>query len=420
MSSLKVVLLTVLVSLGSVVQATELRFSCSLWGCQSFQARAEVWAQEHAHRITPYDASWMADNLLSLYRQMLGAKSTDFDLLIIDTIWPGVLSTHLLDLREHLSAARIAQHFKPIIDNLTDAQGRLVAMPLFTDAGLLYYRKDLLDKYGFAPPETWEELERIARVILEREADPELVGFVWQGKAYEGLTCDALEWIDSYRGGTIVDAQGAITINNAQARRALEMARNWIGSISPPEVLTYTEVDALWKFAAGHAIFMRNWTEYWKDVEAPDSAVKGRVAMVALPKGGESGKHSGTLGDMSLAISRYSRHIPEAVQALEYLTGQDSQRWFATQSSFSPTIIELYDALGLVEDRAFMVAFKDVLLNGVSRPSTVTGISYPKVSKKFYTAVHAILSGEHTTEEALTALEADLRLIRERSPSWSH
>ncbi|MTW19629.1 extracellular solute-binding protein [Allochromatium palmeri] len=70
---------------------------------------------------------------------------------------------------------------------------------------LLYYRKDLLDKHGFAPPETWADLERIARVILEREADPQLAGFVWQGSAYEGLTCNALEWIDSYRGGTIID-----------------------------------------------------------------------------------------------------------------------------------------------------------------------------------------------------------------------
>lgn len=404
-----------LMLLAPLAHAVDIRFSCSLWGCQAFQERAELWAHEHGHRVIPYEAGWMSDNLLGLYRQFLGTQSKEFDLLMIDTIWPGVLSKHLVDLRQYLPARSIEQHFKPIIDNLTDSEGRLIGMPLFTDAGLLYYRKDLLDKYGFAPPETWSELERIARTILEQEDDPQLAGFVWQGNGYEGLTCNALEWIDSYRGGTIIDEQGEITVDNARARRALAMARAWIGDISPPEVLSYTEIESARHFVTGHAIFMRNWMEYWNDVEAADSAVRGKVAMVPIPKGGADGKHSGTLGDMSLAVSRYSDHIPEAVQLLEYLTDQDAQQWYATAYSFSPTIIGLYDALARTPERTFMATFKDVLLDGVARPSTVTGMAYPKVSKKFYTAVHAILSGEAELDDALPVLEADLRLIRQRA-----
>ena len=402
---------------GPPLSATDIRFSCSLWGCQAFQERAKIWAHEHGHRLISYEVGRMADNLLGFYRQFLSAQSQDFDILLIDTIWPGVLGQHLVDLRPYLSSSTIEQHFKPIIDNLTDEAGHLVGLPLFTDAGLLYYRKDLLDKYGFAPPETWAELEHIARVIAEREADPQLVGFLWQGSGYEGLTCNALEWIDSYRGGTIIDAAGEITINNPQARRALAMARDWIGTISPRTVLTYSEIETTQDFVAGHAIFMRNWMEYWKDVEAPDSAVKGRVGMVPLPKGGADGKHSGTLGDMSLAVSRYSEHIPEAVQLLVYLTDQQAQRQYATDYSFSPTIMDLYAVLGAIPERSFMFAFKDVLLNGVARPATVTGIAYPKVSKKFYTTVQAILSGEVAIDAALSTLEADLRLIRHRA-NW--
>jgi hypothetical protein len=253
---------------GPPAPADDIRFSCSLWGCEAFQEQAEVWTREHGHRLVSYEVGWMADNLLGFYRQLLSAQSPEFDVLLIDTIWPGVLSRHLVDLRPHLPASSIEQHFEPIIDNLTDGEGRLVGMPLFTDAGLLYYRKDLLDKHGFAPPETWADLERIARVILEREADPQLAGFVWQGSAYEGLTCNALEWIDSYRGGTIIDDRGEITVNNPQAQRALEMARGWIGTISPREVLAYSEIETARHFVTGRAIFMRNWMEYWKDVEA--------------------------------------------------------------------------------------------------------------------------------------------------------
>lgn len=418
MASSRLLALGLLMLFGSSAPADDIRLSCSLWGCQAFQEQAEVWTREHGHRLMTYEVGWMADNLLGFYRQLLSAQSPEFDVLLIDTIWPGVLSRHLVDLRPYLPAQSIEQHFKPIIDNLTDGEGRLVGMPLFTDAGLLYYRQDLLDKHGFAPPETWADLERIARVVLEREADPQLAGFVWQGSAYEGLTCNALEWIDSYRGGTIVDDQGEITIDNPQARRALEMARGWIGTISPREVLTYTEIETTRHFVAGHAIFMRNWMEYWKDVEAADSAVRGRVGMAPLPKGGADGKHSGTLGDMSLAVSRYSERIPEAVQLVAALTDQSAQRRYATDYSFSPTIIDLYEALGQVPERAFMLAFKDVLLDGVARPSTVTGVAYPKVSKKFYTAVQSILSGEVAADAALDTLEADLRLIRQRA-NWS-
>lgn len=417
MVSARLAALVLLMLFGSPASAADIRFSCSLWGCQAFQERAEVWTREHGHRLVSYEVGWMADNLLGFYRQLLSAQSHEFDILLIDTIWPGVLSRHLVDLRPYLPARSIEQHFKPIIDNLTDGEGRLVGMPLFTDAGLLYYRKDLLDKHGFAPPETWADLERIARIILEREADPQLAGFVWQGSAYEGLTCNALEWIDSYRGGTIIDDRGEITVNNPRAQRALEMARGWIGTISPREVLTYSEIETKRHFVAGHAIFMRNWMEYWKDVEAVDSAVKGRVGMVPLPKGGADGKHSGTLGDMSLAVSRYSERVPEAVRLVAYLTDRSAQHQYATDYSFSPTIIDLYETLGQVPERVVMRAFEDVLLGGVARPSTVTGVAYPKVSKKFYTAVQSILSGEVAADAALNMLEADLRLIRRRA-NW--
>jgi len=418
LSSLKTALLALLMLSAPLASAEDIRFSCMLLGCEAFQERARALADEQGDRVIPYEAGRMADNLLGLYRQFLAQQSKEFDILLIDTVWPGVLGKHLVDLRDYLPPESIAQHFPPIIANLTDDEGRVVGLPLFTDAGLLYYRKDLLDKHGFAPPTTWAELERIARVILEREADPDLVGYVWQGNAYEGLTCNALEWVDSYRGGTIVNARGDITINNPQARQALEMARGWIGTISPPEVLSYTEFESSRRFVSGQAIFMRNWMEYWKNVEAPGSAVRGKVGMAPVPKGGADGKHSGTLGDMSLAISRYSDQIPEAARLLDALTGAASQYWYATEHSFSPSIIALYEALGQVPERAFMVAYKDVLLNGVARPSTVTGVSYPKVSRKFYGAVHAVLSGELEPDAALRQLEADLERIREHA-NWS-
>ncbi len=120
--------------------------------------------------------------------------------------------------------------------------GKLVAMPWFADAGLLYYRKDLLEKYNRPAPQTWADLTATAQTIQEGERKAgraEFWGFVWQGRAYEGLTTNALEWVASHGGGTIVDGKGEVTINNPKAMEALKVAAAWVGKITPPGVLNY-------------------------------------------------------------------------------------------------------------------------------------------------------------------------------------
>lgn len=407
----------VLIGLVSGSLQAEIQFSCSLWGCKTFQHSAQLWAADNHQPVAPYEVGHLADNLLGLYRQVLSAHSNEFDLLLVDTIWPGVLSKHLVDLRPVLGAQRIAGYFQPLIDNFTDRAGRLVAVPLFADAGLLYYRQDLLAKHGFAVPQTWDELEHIARTILQREDNPRLAGFVWQGKAYEGLTCNALEWVASHGGGTIIDADGRVSINNPQARQALSRARAWIGEISPPQVLEETELESMQRFRAGEAIFMRNWMEYWAQLDEADSPVQGRVGMAPLPKGGPQGQHAATLGDMGLAVSRYSAHRPATLALLSALTDATAQRRHALLASYPPTLTALYEDPALLEQRGFMRVFQQVLQHGVARPSQVTGLVYPKVSKTFYTQVHAILSATVEPGPALIDLEAALEQIRARS-SW--
>jgi hypothetical protein len=152
----------------------------------------------------------------------------------VDVVWPGILGQHFLDLSQK-AQGQMAQHFPPMVQSAT-IDGKLVAVPWFADAGLLYYRKDLLQKYGRPVPQTWEELTETARIVQEGERKGDnngFTGFVWQGRAYEGLTTVALEWVSSHGGGTIVDEKGEITINNPKAVQALKTAAGWVGKISP-------------------------------------------------------------------------------------------------------------------------------------------------------------------------------------------
>ncbi|MEM7025986.1 MAG: ABC transporter substrate-binding protein, partial [Pseudomonadota bacterium] len=324
-------------------------------------------------------------------------------------------ANHFIDLSEHIPADQISQHFPAIVDNNTVAD-RFVAMPWFTDAGILYYRQDLLDKYGKQAPTTWQELAATAQEIQDAEraeGNDRMWGFVFQAKAYEGLTCDALEWIDSFGGGAIVAEDGSITINNEKAAEALDTAATWIGTIAPEGVLNYAEEEARGVFQSGNAVFMRNWPYAWALGNAPDSEVSGKIGVSALPKGGEDGKNTGVLGGWQLAVSKYSANPELAASLVAYLTSYDEQKRRAIKGSYNPTIEGLYEDKEVLEATPFFGDLYETFVNAVARPSKVTGDKYNQVSAEFFNASHDVLSGETTGAEAVAELESKLdRLSR--------
>ena len=194
------------------------------------------------------------------YKLWLAAENPDIDVYRTDVIWAPQLANQFVDLTEATKDV-IGDHFPAIVESQT-VNGKLVAMPYFTDAPALYYRTDLLEKYGKDVPTTWAELTATAQEIMDAEhgaGNTGLYGFVFQGSAYEGLTCDALEWVMSNGGGQIVEPDGSISINNPKAAEAIEMAKGWVGTIAPEGVLAYKEEDSRGVWQTGNAVFMRNW-----------------------------------------------------------------------------------------------------------------------------------------------------------------
>jgi ABC-type sugar transport system, periplasmic component len=344
------------------------------------------------------------------YRLWLSAKNPDIDVYRTDVIWAPQLAQHLVDLSEAAKDV-VGDHFEAIIESQT-VDGRLVALPMFTDAPALFYRTDLLEKYGKQPPATWAELEATAKEIQDAERAAganDMWGFVFQGAAYEGLTCDALEWIKSFGGGQIVEADGTISVNNEQAVKALETAKGWIGTIAPGGVLAYKEEDSRGVWQTGKAVFMRNWPYAFALGNSADSAVKGAFDVVPLPMGeGEEARSAATLGGWNLAVSNYSRHHEAAIELVKYLASTEAQKFRAVGFSKLPTIKSLYDDPEVAEKQPVIPRWKDIFLNAVPRPSAPTKGAYNEVSAKFWTAVHNTLSGRGSAADNLAELEIDL------------
>jgi trehalose/maltose transport system substrate-binding protein len=348
---------------------------------------------------------------LGVYLQLFAAESPDVDVFQIDVIWPGDLAEHLIDLAPYMTEDEIAAHFPAIIENNT-VDGALVGIPWFTDAGLLYFRTDLLEKYGYdAAPANWDELTEMAQVIQDGEradGNSEFWGFVWQGNAYEGLTCDALEWQYSESDTQIVNPEtGEIEVVNDATIAAFERAAGWVGSISPDGVTSYGEEDARGTWQAGNAAFMRNWPYAYSLGNAEDSPIAGLFDVSPLPFGA-SGHGAATLGGWQLAVSKYSANPDAAAAVAVFLTSYDEQKVRAVDGSLNPTIMSLYEDADVLEAAPFFGSLYDVFINAVARPSTMSAPNYNEVSVAYFTAVHSILTGEEDAAVAMELLELDL------------
>jgi trehalose/maltose transport system substrate-binding protein len=378
------------------------------------RAVAEEWAKKTGNKIEYISRPNDASATLQQFQQYWAAKSPDIDVYMVDVIWQGILAPHAVDMKKYYNEAELKEFFPRIIENNT-VGGKLASIPWFTDAGVFYYRKDLLEKYGFKePPQTWEELTEMSKKIQEGERAAGLGdfhGFVFQGKASESVTCNALEWIYSFNGGSIVEPDKKVSINNPNAIKALETAKGWVGTISPKGVTTYGEEEARNVWQAGNAAFMRNWPYAYALGNDPKSVIAGKFDVTVLPKGGADGKNAACLGGWQLMVSAYSKAPDAAADLVKYLASAEMQKKRAIELTQLPTLPALYSDPQVLEKNPYWKNMLDVLANAVARPSTVTGADYNQLSTAFFQSVNKVLTGGESAESAVKNVERTAKRI---------
>lgn len=351
------------------------------------------------------------DQQHQFYVTALEGRSSAFDVFALDVIWVQEFARAgwILDLTPRLGE-RGLEGFLPGPVEAVTSKGKVYAIPWFINAGVLYFRKDLLAKYGFEPPQTFKELVESTKAILEREQDPDLKGFVWQGKQYEGLVCVVLEFIHGNGGRVLNDGRSAL--RDERAVEALRFMRDLIlvEKVSPPLVTSADEEAARHLFGNGRAIFMRNWPYAWKLYEQEGSKVKGKVGIASIPSF-EGYESAPTLGGWQLGINRYSRHPDSAWKLVEFLTSQEAQKILAMKLGFPPPRDVLYQDGDLRRANPFIPLLYEAMRRARPRPPTpfylmISQILQPELSA----AILGIKSPEQALEDASRLIEHILKL----------
>ncbi len=362
------------------------------------------WSAKTGHEVKLAQTPESSTDRLIMYQQVLYEMHNTIDVLMIDIVWPGLLQKYLVDLSNY--DIDTGEHLPVLIEN-NSVNGKLVALPWFGDVGLLYYRKDLLEAHNLPVPSTWEELNATAAFVqssMRSQGNKDFWGYVWQGDAYEGLTCNVVEWIASRNAGSIIESNRNVSINSSAAINALQTASDWIGTISPDDVLNFREEDARTAFQEGQALFMRNWPYAWKLLQSEDSAVRNKIGIAPLPAGAK-GRHAGTLGGWQLAVSKYSENQALAVDLVRYLTGPEEQKIRLETAGYLPTRPALYKDPEIHKNSPHLADIFASLEKGVTRPSSAAGRAYKHVSRNIFTRVAMTLRGEMEPKAAILELE---------------
>ncbi|HSC42485.1 MAG TPA: ABC transporter substrate-binding protein [Candidatus Binatia bacterium] len=356
-----------------------------------------------------------------LVTQKLRNRDAEMDVFFMDVVWPAEFAAAGW-------ALPVDQFFPPTAQSgFLDAPvkantygGRIYGIPMFVDAGMLYYRKDLLAKYQLRPPDTWPELVRQAQFIISQERDPYLTGYSAQFKQYEGLVCNMMEFILS-NGGALWDEQRLKSaVHTPPAMEAVRFVRDDIVRlIANRGILAYQESESLALFTQGRAVFHRNWPYAWEaSNDSGQSKVAGRVGVMPLPAFSGQ-KSAATLGGWQLAISRFSRHPQLAWEFVQFMTSSETQKRIALGTGRAPARKDLYhDPEILKRSPQFQSQFETFTL-ATPRPRTPVYLPLSNILQRYFSSAIAIADSniEELARSAARDMDRVLDLLRDRRKS---
>ncbi|MFI9553256.1 ABC transporter substrate-binding protein [Nonomuraea endophytica] len=368
-------------------------FAVGREGTTYLQPLLDRWNQAHpAEKVTLIELPEAADEQRAQMVSNLQARSDRYDVLVLDVVWTAEFADNGWIIPLERGAFPLDKFLPPVVDTAV-YNGKLWAVPYTSNAGLLFYRSDLVKK----PPKTWADLRRRAIEVTKKH---NIGGYAGQFLAYEGLTVNFSEAV----GGQILSTDGQeVTLDSAKAKAALGflaqgLREGWI----PDDALSYKEEESRLAFQNGDLAFARNWPHAYGSAKAE---LGDRFAVTRLP--GQNGPGTSALGGQNLAVGAYSKHPKTARDFIHYFTSMETQRRVLSEGSFPPVWTELYDDPELIEQFPYLPVLKESILAAKPRPVSA---NYNQLSLVIASSVAKALSPPfpEPSDAVVDSLKADL------------
>ena len=366
----------------------------------------KAWNASHpGQRVTPLYLPEAANDQLAQLVANLQAKSDAYDVIDLDVVWTAEFASAGWIIPLPAGKFPLGDFLRPAVAT-AEYQGRLYAIPYYSNADLLYYRSDILAKAHQKPPTTWAQLQSLAARVAPKY---HLSGYAATLAPYEGLTVNFAESVQS-AGGSILSPDGSqVTVDSPQAVAGLAFLVNgvrqgWI----PSADLGYEEVSAQQAFEAGKFLFLNDWPDVYAAASkpGPGNAVVGKFGVVALP--GRSGPGSSSLGGANLAISAYSQHQRTALDFISYLTDLSNETAMLTSGGFPPVWKQIYSDPSLRKQFPYLPVLEQAIDSAQPRPVSA---DYDQASLVISSAVQAALRMRETPQQALSQMASQLAQI---------
>ena len=339
---------------------------------------------------------------------------SNIDVFAGDVIWPAQFAANgwLLDLSDRFTDGMKADYLEGPVSSL-EYEGSTWGVPWFTDAGMFFYRKDLLEKSGFsAPPKTWEEMKQQA--VKVRRDQGVRFGYVFQGSEDEGGVVDALEHIWN-AGGDVLDGNDVI-IDSPESAAGLEVRRSILADgVAPRASGDYTTQESQAIFTNGDAVFMRNWPFTYALLSDPKESKVGpdQVGVAAIPVSDEGNRSFSGLGGWNFMVNAQSEDKIEAIWTfIEYMSATEQQKLWSTTGSFLPTRTSLYEDREVLDKVPVAELGREALEN--ARPRPISPV-YSDMSLEMAEQFNGAVKGEIPVDEALSNLQSELQNIADQA-----
>ena len=370
--------------------------------------------QEQGGNVTYKAAPTQSDQFFDQLRNQFQAGESSPQIVGGDVIWPAQFAGNgfIAPLTEYFPPDQQGEFTQGSIQSNT-YEGDVYGVPWYTDVGLLYYRKDLLEQAGFSePPKTWEELKQQAQKV-QQDAGTKF-GMVFQGSQYEGGVCNGLEHMRTHGGDVLApNDPNKVVIDSPEAAAGLATYRSMVeDGVAPQSVTTFTELESHAPFLSGDSVFIRNWPYMYALIGSKDfpQLKPEQVGVVPLPIA-EGGQLAGTLGGWNMLINTNAEDPEAAYKFAEFVNSPEMQKFYAQEAKFVPTRRDLLEDPDVQKAIPYLTEASEAFTTAKPRPVSPV---YSDMSLRMQEQFNAVLAGQIPADEATGRLQEDLQGIVEQ------